>query len=141
MFVCAVTQRLRHAACVSLVQRALRLSQVSRSYSDATATVTHLNKPIKQWDVLISPFTKVRCHLSCNISIKSLDPHTFPEADRAFITVHVTDPNQTVNVDRFHVHYDDQSNELEIFADGMDSNVTVELTAPIKCGKDLYSDL
>lgn len=133
MFVCTVTRRLRHATCASLFQRVLRLSQVSRSYTDAPATVKHLDKPIKHWEFLISPFTKVKCHLGCNISIKSLDPHTFPEADRAFITVHVTDPNQTVDVDRFQVHYDDQSSELEILADGGDSDVTVELTAPIKC--------
>ncbi|KAL1247502.1 hypothetical protein QQF64_022878 [Cirrhinus molitorella] len=52
---------------------------------------------------------------------------------RALVIVHVTDANQTPNVDGFHVHYDGQSNELKILADEVDSNVTVELTAPIKC--------
>lgn len=145
MFACAVTQRLRHGLCLGSVQRCSTLftrawiSQALRSFSDAPATTKDLNKPIKQWELLVSPFTKVRCNLGCNISIKPLDPHTFPESDRVFITVHVTDANQTLNVNRFHVHYDDQTNELQILADEMDSNVTVELTAPIKCGKDLYS--
>ncbi|XP_056107019.1 protein FAM185A isoform X2 [Rhinichthys klamathensis goyatoka] len=139
MFACAVTQRLRHGLCLGSVQRCSTLftrawiSQALRSFSDAPATTKDLNKPIKQWELLVSPYTKVRCHLGCNISIKPLDPHNFPESDRVFITVHVIDANQTLNVNRFHVHYDDQSNELQILADEMDSNVTVELTAPIKC--------
>ncbi|XP_016312163.1 protein FAM185A-like isoform X3 [Sinocyclocheilus anshuiensis] len=139
MFTCAVTQRLCHGVCVGSVQRCSRLfsraliSQALRAFSDAPATPKDLKKPVKQWELLVNPFTNVKCHLSCNISIKSLDPHAFPEADRAFISVHVTDANQTANVDGFHVHYDDQSNELKILGDGVDSNVTVELTAPIKC--------
>lgn len=140
MFACVITQRLRPVVCLGSVQRAL-ISQAVRSFSDAPATTKDLNKPIKQWELLVSPYTKVRCHLGCNISIKPLDPHAFPEADRAFITVHVTDASQTLNVDKFNVHYDDQSNELQILSDEEDSNVTVELTAPIKCGKDLNSGL
>ncbi|XP_067292974.1 protein FAM185A [Pseudorasbora parva] len=134
MFACAIRQRLGHGVCLGLTPftRALS-SQVLRSFSDASATIKDLNKPIKKWELLVSPFAKVRCNLGCNISIKPLDPHAFPEADRAFITVHVTDANQTVNVNRFHVHYDDQSNELQILSDEVDSNATVELTAPTKC--------
>lgn len=139
MFTRAVTQRLCRGVCVGSVQRCSRLfsraliSPALRAFSDAPATPKDLNKPIKQWELLVNPFTKVKCHLGCNISIKSLDPHAFPEADRAFISVHVTDANQTANVDGFHVHYDDQSNELNILGDEVDSNVTVDLTAPIKC--------
>ncbi|XP_048015263.1 protein FAM185A [Megalobrama amblycephala] len=132
MFACVITQRLRPVVCLGSVQRAL-ISQAVRSFSDAPATTKDLNKPIKQWELLVSPYTKVRCHLGCNISIKPLDPHAFPEADRAFITVHVMDASQTLNVDKFNVHYDVQSNELQILSDEVDSNVTVELTAPIKC--------
>ncbi|KTF91807.1 hypothetical protein cypCar_00013156 [Cyprinus carpio] len=139
MFTCVVTQLLRHGVRVGSVQGSSRLftraliSQALRTFSDAPATPKDLNKPIKQWELLVNPFTKVKCHLGCNISIKSLDPHAFPEADRAFVSLHVTDANQTPNVDGFHVHYDDQSNELQILADEVDCNVTVELTAPVKC--------
>uniref|UniRef100_A0A673IX11 Adhesin domain-containing protein n=1 Tax=Sinocyclocheilus rhinocerous TaxID=307959 RepID=A0A673IX11_9TELE len=118
--------------CSRLFTRAW-ISQALRTFSDAPATPKDSNKPIKQWELLVNPFTKVRCNLGCNISIKSLDPHAFPEADRAFISLHVTDANQTPNVDGFHVHYEVQSNELQILADEVDSNVTVELTAPVKC--------
>uniref|UniRef100_A0A672P1T2 Adhesin domain-containing protein n=1 Tax=Sinocyclocheilus grahami TaxID=75366 RepID=A0A672P1T2_SINGR len=94
-----------------------RLSELFRcscspSFSDAPATPKDLKKTVKQWELLVNPFTN---------------------ADRAFISVHVTDANQTANVDGFHVHYDDQSNALKILGDEVDSNVTVELTAPIKC--------
>ncbi|XP_016330649.1 protein FAM185A [Sinocyclocheilus anshuiensis] len=139
MFTFVITQWLRHGVRVGSVQGCSRLftrawiSQALRAFSDAPATPKDSNKPIKQWGLLVNPFTKVRCHLGCNISIKSLDPHAFPEADRAFISLHVTDANQTPNVDGFHVHYEVQSNELQILADEVDSNVTVELTAPVKC--------
>uniref|UniRef100_A0A8C1JCU6 Family with sequence similarity 185 member A n=1 Tax=Cyprinus carpio TaxID=7962 RepID=A0A8C1JCU6_CYPCA len=93
------------------------ISQALQTFSDAPATPKDLKKHIKQWKLLVNPFTKAKCHLGCNISIKSLNPHAFPEAARAFISVHVTDANQTANVNGFHVHYDDQSNELKIWGD------------------------
>ncbi|XP_043083252.1 protein FAM185A [Puntigrus tetrazona] len=139
------THRLCHGVCAGSVQRCSRLfsraliSQGLRAFSDTPSTPKDLSKPIKQWELLVNPFTKVKCHLGCNISIKSLDPHAFPEANRAFISVHVTDVNQTANVDGFYVHYDDQSNELNILAHEVDSNVTVELTAPTKCDLHIKS--
>ncbi|XP_051548504.1 protein FAM185A [Myxocyprinus asiaticus] len=139
MFTCALTHRLCHGVWMGSLQRYSRhltrasICQAFRAFSDAPPATMDLNKPTKQWDLLVSPFTKVRCHLGCNISIESLDPHAFPEADRAFITLQTTDTNQALNLDRFHVHYDDQSNELKILADDIDSDVSVELTAPIKC--------
>lgn len=143
MFTCVITQALRHGVRVGSVQRRIftraLISQTLRTFSDAPATPKDLHKPIKQWELLVNPFTKVKCHLGCNIAIKSLDPHAFPEADRAFISLHVTDANQTPDVDGFHVHYDDQSNELQILSDEVDCTVTVQLTAPVKCGKDLHS--
>lgn len=106
------------------------ISQAFRNFSNSPS-VKDFNKPVKQWDLSVSPFTKIKCHLGCNISIKPLDPHVFPEADRAFINVHATD--RDLNLDRFHVRYDPQSSELQISAHEINSDVSVEVTAPIKC--------
>lgn len=130
MLICAFQRQLRHARNFT---RTL-ISPAFRTFSHSPS-VKDLNKPVKQWHLSVSPFTKIKCHLGCNISIKPLDPHVFPEADRAFIHVHATD--RDLNVDRFHVHYDPQSNELKISSHWNNSDVSVELTAPIKCGKDL----
>ncbi|KAM9753582.1 protein FAM185A [Menidia menidia] len=88
--------------------------------------------PLRQWALTVSPFTTVKAHLGCNISIRSLDPHAYPEADRAFITVHGPD-SEDVCRDHIHVHYDEQSKELLISAESVNSDVSIEMDAPIKC--------
>ncbi|KAG9339124.1 hypothetical protein JZ751_024155 [Albula glossodonta] len=90
------------------------------------------HKPLKQWTLVVHPFSTVRVQLRCNISVQPLDPHTFPEANRAFITVHGTSADQGLKLDNFHVQYDDQNKELIILSERVNSNVSVELTAPIK---------
>ncbi|KAF7662885.1 hypothetical protein LDENG_00223870 [Lucifuga dentata] len=100
--------------------------------SAVTPTCEEKNKPLKQWTLTVNPFTTVRAQLACSISIHPLDPHAFPEADRAFVTVHGAGIDQGVRLDHFHVHYNEQSKELVISADELNNNVSVELAAPIK---------
>lgn len=90
------------------------------------------NKPVKQWALEVNPFSTVRAQLGCSISVRPLDPHAFPEADRAFISVHGTDTEQDAGLDHLHVHYNDQSKELLISAEKVNSSVSIDLTAPIK---------
>ncbi|XP_040894413.1 protein FAM185A [Toxotes jaculatrix] len=108
----------------------------SRSFSISapgkSPTHEEVKQPLKQWALAVSPFSTVRAHLACSISIRPLDPHAFPEADRAFITVHATDTEQEVGLDHLHVHYDDQSQELLISAEKVNSSVSIDLAAPIK---------
>ncbi|KAM4573034.1 protein FAM185A [Odontesthes bonariensis] len=88
--------------------------------------------PLRQWALAVSPFTSVRAQLGCNISIRPLDPHVYPEANRAFITVHGADTEQEVCLDHLHVHYDEQSKDLLISAEKVNSDVSIEVDAPIK---------
>ncbi|KAJ8268951.1 hypothetical protein COCON_G00115580 [Conger conger] len=71
-------------------------------------------------------------NLRCNILVQPLDPHAFPGANRAFITVNGTSADQGLKLDNFHVQYNDQNKELTILSEKVNSNVSVELTAPIK---------
>ncbi|XP_070762896.1 protein FAM185A [Enoplosus armatus] len=111
--------------CPLHTSRFLSLSAPARS-----PTHEEEKQPLKQWALAVSPFSTVRAQLGCSISIRPLDLHAFPEADRAFVTVHGTDTEQEVDLDHLHVHYDDQSKELLISADN--SSVVIDLAAPIK---------
>ncbi|XP_020510767.2 protein FAM185A [Labrus bergylta] len=89
--------------------------------------------PLKQWALHVSPFSSIRARLGCGISVRPLDPHSFPEADRVFITVHGTvTQEETVGLDHLHVRYDEQSQELLISAEKVHSGVSIEVAAPIK---------
>ncbi|XP_022057375.1 protein FAM185A [Acanthochromis polyacanthus] len=89
-------------------------------------------EPLRRWALAVSPFTTVRARLACSISVCPLDPHRYPEADRAFITVHGTDGEQEVGLDHLQVRYDEQSKELLISAEKVTSDVSIEMSAPIK---------
>lgn len=103
-------------------------SRVFRAFSDAA------NKPLKQWTFTVSPFIKISCHLHCNVSVQPLDAHAFPGADRVFVTVHGRSGDDVTALDTVQVHYDDQSKELQVVSDEAISNLSVELTTPIKSG-------
>lgn len=113
-----------------------RLFSVSSSRTSAPHGGVKL--PLRQWALAVSPFTTVRAQLGCSsISISPLDPHTYPEADRAFITVHGGESEQGFGLDHLQVHYDEQSKELIICAEKVNSNVSIEVAAPIKSSECL----
>ncbi|MEQ2286888.1 hypothetical protein AMECASPLE_007003 [Ameca splendens] len=115
--------------------RCLLLTSRYFSSSDPAKAPTHDEveaSPVRQWALAVSPFTTVRARLSCNICIRPLDVHAYPEANRALISVHCTDSNHTNLLENLHVHYDEQSQELLISAEKVNSNVTIEMDAPIK---------
>ncbi|KAL2093925.1 hypothetical protein ACEWY4_011237 [Coilia grayii] len=103
-----------------------------RHLSISPTLLNDLSKPLKEWTFEVSPFSKVNVKLRCDFSVRPLDPHAFPEADRAFISVHCKNANAEFNLENLNVQYCDQNKELLIHGDEVTSNVTVELTAPIK---------
>ncbi|KAM4618768.1 protein FAM185A isoform 1-T1 [Polymixia lowei] len=146
MFWCTASQRV----CVGLLRRrsptaCQKTVSIQRSWSLPTSrplstspctkcvtpTGKEVNKPLKRWTFVVNPFGTVRVRLGCDVSVHPLDPHAFPEANRAFITVHETSADQRVELD-FDVHYDVQNTELVILTEKVSSNVSVELAAPIK---------
>lgn len=96
-------------------------------------------QPARRWALHVDPFCVVRARLAarCSISIRPLDPHSFPEADRAFVAVHGADPEQEVGLDgHLDVRYDDRSKELLISAEKLPGNFSIDVTAPIKSGEE-----
>lgn len=106
----------------------------SLSFSAPLKSPAHeeVKQPLRRWDLSVSPFTTVRAQIGCNISIHPLDPHTYPEADRAFITVHGPDKEQEVSLDRLKVHYDDRSRAPNIRWDGGQRRVHRNVCTPQK---------
>lgn len=93
--------------------------------------------PVRQWALEVNPFSTVRAQLSCSISVRPLDPHAFPEADRAFVTVHGAETEEKLGLEHFTVRYDEQSKELLISAQEVSSGVSIDLAAPIKSSECL----
>lgn len=93
------------------------------------------HQPLRRWALSVSPFTTVRAQLACNITVHPLDPHAYPEADRAFITVRGPNSDQVDYLNHLQVHYDEQSQELLISAQELNDDVTIEMDAPIKSSK------
>uniref|UniRef100_A0A1A8P2Y9 Family with sequence similarity 185, member A n=2 Tax=Nothobranchius rachovii TaxID=451742 RepID=A0A1A8P2Y9_9TELE len=93
---------------------------------------THNESPLQRWSLSVSPFTTVRAQLGCSITVHPLDPHAYPEADRAFITVLRSDGDQNVALGQLQVHYDDRSKVLMISAEKVNSDVTIKMDAPVK---------
>lgn len=143
MFCCSANQRVglgllrwwSLAACPNNLHDSSLLIQKVFSTSPCSSTTKEVNKPLKQWTLAVNPFCKVRVQRQCNISIRRLDPHAFPKANQAFITIHGTRADQGVKLDNFQVLYDDQNKELFIMSEKVNSNMTVELTTPIKSGE------
>ncbi|XP_075998375.1 protein FAM185A [Genypterus blacodes] len=123
-------RKLSSLRCALLPPRSFSTSPCVRSI--VTGACGEKNKPLKQWSLVVDPFSTVRAQLPCSISVHPLDPHSFPEADRAFVSLHGGDTGSGVQLDRLHVHYDAQSKELFISGDELDCSLSVELTAPIK---------
>lgn len=97
-----------------------------------------VKQPAKHWSLEVNPFCTVRAKLSCSISVRPLDLHAFPEADRAFITVDGADGEQEIGPDDLHVHYDEQRKELLISAENVDSMMSIDLAAPIKSSESRW---
>lgn len=109
------------------------------SISSSAKCQTHeeSNPPLKQWALTVNPFSTIRAQLGCSISISPLDPHAFPEDDRAFITVRGTDTELEVGLHHLQVHYDEHSKELLISAKKVNNNVSIDVAAPIKSSECL----
>lgn len=126
----------RRSFCVSLLRGLPSINPKTPSSCPLHTSRCHkapsrTEEPLKQWALTVSPFTSVRAHLACNISIAPVDPHAFPEGDRAFIRVHGAGPGQDTSLDPCHVRYDEESREL-VITSGKGSGLSVDLTAPIK---------
>lgn len=91
-------------------------------------------QPLRRWALSVSPFTCLQAQLaSCSISVSPLDPHAFPAADRAFITLRGVREGQEPVQDLCRVQYDEESRVLRVTGGAEDGReLEIHLQAPIK---------
>ncbi|XP_074873162.1 protein FAM185A [Carettochelys insculpta] len=100
---------------------------------------TRGNKPLKEWTLIVSPFGQLKVRLPCHVTVHPLDPLSYPEADRALVTVSGADGSLPGggDLDRLHVKYDEALKEMMIVSDHMDSQAAVVVKTPVKFGLDI----
>ncbi|XP_060102054.1 protein FAM185A [Heteronotia binoei] len=95
--------------------------------------------PLKGWALAVSPFGQLRVRLPCHVSVSPLDPHQYPDANRAFVTVSRQNPSPHpgADLDDVHVTYDTEQKEMGVLSDDMDSTASVDVRIPVKFDLDI----
>ncbi|XP_068595984.1 protein FAM185A [Brachionichthys hirsutus] len=109
-----------------LLRCSSRIRTLAPRFASASAPS---RQPLKRWALEVSPFSTIRAHLGCGISVRPLDPHRFPHADRAFVAVL---GSRGVGLDQVHVQYKEDIKELLITAGELNGSASIDLAAPIK---------
>ncbi|XP_072327436.1 protein FAM185A isoform X2 [Scyliorhinus torazame] len=90
---------------------------------------------LKRWTLLVDPFGSLKVRLPCDVTVRPLDPHGYPAADRAF--VELISPDQGANVDDVLVKYDKASKQLVVTSDHVGSDARIDLVTPVKFDLDI----
>ncbi|XP_059843193.1 uncharacterized protein fam185a isoform X1 [Hypanus sabinus] len=90
---------------------------------------------LKRWTMLVDPFSSLKVRLPCDVSVKALDPHGYPAADRAF--VELLSPNQAENLDDVLVQYDKARKQMLVVSENISSDARIDLITPVKIDLDI----
>ncbi|XP_020382747.1 protein FAM185A isoform X1 [Rhincodon typus] len=90
---------------------------------------------LKRWTLLVDPFGSLKVRLPCDVSVKPLDPHGYPSADRAF--VELISPNQGENVDDVLVKYDKALKQMVVTSENISGDTRIDLVTPVKFDLDI----
>ncbi|KAG9489983.1 hypothetical protein GDO78_005741 [Eleutherodactylus coqui] len=92
------------------------------------------NKPLKQWTLIVHPLSSLRVRLPCHVRVRPQDPLTYPDADRVFVMVSGVDRNvhRGLDLDNIEVKYDEESKQVLISSQDIDSQTCVEVTTPVR---------
>uniref|UniRef100_UPI00398E3242 protein FAM185A isoform X2 n=1 Tax=Pristiophorus japonicus TaxID=55135 RepID=UPI00398E3242 len=90
---------------------------------------------LRRWILLVEPFGSLKVRLPCDVTVKPLDPHGYPAADRAF--VEVSSPNRGENLDDVLVKYDEALKQMVVSAENVSRDARIDLVTPIKFDLDI----
>ncbi|KAI4585332.1 hypothetical protein MJG53_020632 [Ovis ammon polii x Ovis aries] len=80
---------------------------------------------LKEWALLVSPFGRLRARLPCHLTVRPLDPLTYPDGDRVLVTVSGVEGGARA-LAGLQVNYDEAQKEVTIVADVIDHRASVE---------------
>lgn len=89
---------------------------------------------VRQWALLVSPFGRLRARLPCHLTVRPLDPLTYPDADRVLVAASGAEGGAQALAGLL-VNYDEALQEVAIESDTLDPQASVEVQAPLKFGK------
>lgn len=115
------------------------LRAVARRPVSATRSLSSKQKgtALKRWTLLVDPFSSLKVRLPCDVSVKALDPHGYPDADRVF--VELLSPNQAENVDDVQVQYDKALKQMVVVSENVSGDARIVLVTPVKFGEYLFA--
>ncbi|XP_068828494.1 protein FAM185A [Capricornis sumatraensis] len=93
---------------------------------------------LKEWALLVSPFGCLRARLPCHLTVRPLDPLTYPDGDRVLVTVSGVEGGARA-LAGLQVNYDEAHKEVTIVADVIDHQASVEVNAPLKFDLNIQS--
>ncbi|XP_067915840.1 protein FAM185A [Heterodontus francisci] len=105
---------------------------VSRRLVSGTCRLAsrHKGSALKRWTLLVDPFGSLKVRLPCDVTVKPLDPHGYPAADRAF--VELVSSNQGENVDDVLVKYDKALKQMVVSSENVSGDARIDLVTPVK---------
>ncbi|MBZ3887115.1 Protein FAM185A [Sciurus carolinensis] len=90
-----------------------------------------VRRTLKEWTFLVSPFGQLRVRLPCHLSVRPLDPLTYPDGDRMLVEVCGVEGG-TLDLNDLQVKYDEALQEMAILSDTIDPQASVEVNTPLK---------
>ncbi|XP_058276379.1 protein FAM185A isoform X3 [Hirundo rustica] len=92
----------------------------------------------REWALSVSPRGRLRVRLSCQVSVRPLDPQRCPGADRVLVAVSGGSPGHRGRErDPVRVEHDEALGQVAIVADGVDSKTAVDVRTPAKFDLDI----
>ncbi|XP_023400255.1 protein FAM185A isoform X7 [Loxodonta africana] len=95
-------------------------------------------RTLKEWTLLVSPFGRLLARLPCDLTVKPLDPLTYPDADRVLVAVSGVEGGAQ-GLEGLQVRYDKERKEMAIVSETIDPQASVEVEAPLKFDLNIKS--
>ncbi|XP_075414617.1 protein FAM185A isoform X1 [Tenrec ecaudatus] len=95
-------------------------------------------RPLKAWTLLVSPFGALRTQLPCDLTVRPLDPHRYPDSDRVLVAVSGVE-GEVHGLDSLQVRYDETKKVMSIVSETIDPRASVEVDAPLQFDLNIKS--
>ncbi|XP_069484158.1 protein FAM185A isoform X3 [Ambystoma mexicanum] len=102
-------------------------------------TVSHKHPILKQWTLVVCPFSSLRVEVPCHVRVRTQDPLAYPNQDRVFVTISGAPRLQPhgPGLEDLEVKYKEAAKRLSILSERIDSQMRVEVSTPARFDLDI----